>query len=146
MTFLYRLNGGEVIGASVDVSGFGGIDATYFGTVTDPALSNGADLSVPKIYDGSVLRNATAGEISAFAVAATNDTIFQQRTRAIARFNGDADFRKILRAIVGLTVSELNLIRAKTSNTANPAQPMPARTEAQVQTSIVNAINAGTYD
>lgn len=140
MIFLYRKSGGQVLGATVDVSAYAGIDATYFATVTDPPQSNGADLSVPKIYDLTNLRDATVPEQAAFVTAAASDLNLQQRAAAINRLQTDPVLRKILRAIVGSTLTAINPVRQ------NPTTTFAAISQAQAETAILAAINAGTFD
>lgn len=141
MIFLYRINGGQVLGVSVNASAYAGIDPTYFATITDPPEPNGIDLSIPKIYDGTNLRNATAAEITNFTTAAATDLNLQNRAAAIGLLQTNLINRKILGAIVGLTVQQLNVLRAQATNpTLSPL------TQSQVVTAIENSINAGTFD
>jgi hypothetical protein len=138
--FLYRKNGGQALAVSVDGAAFTGLDTTFFDTLTNPPVPDGVDLSVPKMWDGTSLRNATAPEQTAFVTAAATDLTLQQRAKAVAALQSDPNLRKILRAIVGLTVQQINTLRTQ------PTTVFSAITEAQAQTSIVAAINAGTYD
>ncbi|HXU04409.1 MAG TPA: hypothetical protein VN903_25785 [Polyangia bacterium] len=142
MTFLYRKSSGEVVSANTrdDLAYGSAIESAYFAAVVNPAAPNGTDLAVPKVFDGSVLRNATAPEIAAFAAAANSDDTMRARGGAVSAFQTDPALRKILRAIVGLTVQQINTLRTQ------PTTTFSALTEAQVFTAIVNAINAGTYD
>lgn len=140
MIFLFRKSSGQVLIASTDNTNFAGSDPTYFGTVIDPPQPDGADLGIPKIWDGTNLRNATALEISNFPTFTATDVNLQNRTAAIVRLQTDVVFRKVLRAIVGQVVVQLNVLRT------NPAIGLAAITEAQAENAIVNAINAGTFD
>ncbi len=144
---LYRKNGGEVLGISVDSNAYIGIDPTYFGSIVDPTVLNGADLITPKHYDGvTTIRNATANEITTSAAATLTDINLQQRDLAIFRLQTDPVLRKVLRAIVSIMVTQLNLIRSHVDSTASPASPLSQITQNQAVTAIVNAINAGTFD
>jgi hypothetical protein len=146
MVFLFRKNGGQVTGASVDGAAYTSADTTYFGTVTDPPTPNGTDLSLPKIWDLTNLRTATGPEQTAFVTAAAADANLQARAGAIGRLQTDVILRKILRAIVGLTVQQLNAMAPHIDTTASPASHIATITEAGAETAIVNAINAGTWD
>ena len=139
MIYLFRVNGGEVLSVSIDPTAYAGIDS-LLSTVTNPPTPDGLDLAVPKIWDGTNLRNATAGEIATFVTAAATDLTTTQRNTAVARFQTDPNFRKVLRSIVGLMVTQLNIVRQ------NPTTVFAAITQAQAETAIVNAINAGTFD
>lgn len=145
MVVLYRLNGGQALAISSDNATFDTRDTTFYGVVIDPAMPDGENVN-GKIVVGTTLRNATAGELAAFATAEATDTNLQQRVIAIVELDTDPVRRKVLRGIVSVLIDELNLIRAKVSNTANPAQPMPARTLSQARTAIINTINGGTVD
>lgn len=162
MVFLYRKNGGEVLGVSTDPSAYADADATYYGALTDPAAPNGADLSVPKIYDGSQVRNASAPEQATFVTAAATDANLQQRTAALALAITNPVQRKILIGIVSVLIDELNTLRQwdasfktatngagtfaafKTAVAGLPATP--DRTLAQAKTAIQNVINNGLVD
>lgn len=138
MTFLYRINGGQVLGASVDAAAYANIDATLFGVLTNPTLLNGADLGVAKIWDGTRIRNATNPEITAFATAAAQDQIVSDRAIAKAWFQSNPVQRKVLRAIVSVIVDELNILRANDS--------LAPRTTTQAYTAVLARIDDGTVD
>lgn len=138
--YLYRINGGEVSAVSVDVSAFADIDTTFFMTVTNPPTPNGTDLSIPKHFDGTNVRNATAGEIIASATAVITDANLQNRATAIETLQTHPVLHKALSAIVDVVVQQLNTLRT------SPTTVFPAITKAQAITAIVNAINSGAND
>ena len=138
--YLFRINGGQVLGVSIDATAYVGIDTSFFATVTNPPTPNGTDLAVPKIWDGTNLRNATAGEQTSFITAATSDLNLQQRNQAVVRLQTDPIFRKALGSIVDIVVQQLNTLRAAV------IPPLPTITKAQAITAIVNAINSGAND
>ena len=140
MVFLYRKTSGQVLGVSIDGTAYSGVDATYFASVQDPPTPNGADLAVAKRWDGTNLRNATNPEVSGFAAFIATDNNLVARAAAINRLQSDVILRKILRAIVGQMVTQLNTLRTQPSTT------FAAITEAQAEQAIVDAINAGTFD
>ncbi len=138
MVILVRKTSGEVLGSSTDNAVYSGADPAYFQAVLDPPVPDGQDLSVRKIWTGAVMRNATAPELATFAPAAAVDLNLHQRTRARDYFQSDPVLRKTLRAIAGLTTTQLNTLRA--------LHGLAALTRAQVEQAIVDAIAAGTYD
>jgi hypothetical protein len=138
--YLFRINGGQVLGVSIDATAYAGIDTSFFSTISNPPTPNGTDLSIPKIWDGTNLRNATAAEITSFATAATTDANLQARVAAIHRLQTDPIFRKALSAIVDVTVQQLNVLRAAVIPALSPI------TKAQAINAIVNAINSGADD
>ena len=77
-SFLYRVRSGEVEGVSVDSSAWLST-APEYAVVLNPPTPDGADLAIPKIYTGTVLRNATAGEIAGFQAAQDLDEIAVNR-------------------------------------------------------------------
>ncbi len=140
MIFLYRKNGGQVQGVSTDATAYAGVDATYYGTVTDPSAPDGADLGTPKFCDGVTVRNATAQEQSAFVTARVTDDNLIARQAAQDLYGADVRFRKILRAIASVMVDEINIVRQ------SPSTTFAARTLAQFNTAITNKITSGSVD
>lgn len=140
MVFLVRKSSGEVLGVSTDPATYAGIDATFMQTVADPPTPNGLATLADKIWDGTSVRDATAPELATFPTAQASDLNLQQRAAAILRLQVDPVLRKVLRAIVGQLIVQLNVVRQ------NPTTVFAAITEAQAETAIVNAINAGTFD
>ena len=109
--YLYRVNGGEVIGMSIE--SYGSLPA-QFAELENPTETDGPGLSPPKIRIASEIRNATAGEITAFAAAELADetaaTITLHKTHL-----DDASFRApLVRALAELVLDEVNLLRAWT--------------------------------
>jgi hypothetical protein len=149
MWFLYRLNGGQVIGATVNSDGFGYIDSRFFGVCVDPLTPDGKDLAVPKIFDSGAnsVRNATSAEIANFLVAEQADEVILARYNAQAFADEQPVSRKVIRAIVQIMVDEINTLRAAIRQ-AHPAQAsnLPDRTLEQAKTAMLNIINGGTVD
>ena len=162
MIYLYRKNGNKVIGASIDNSTYDSVNSTYYGTIIDPAIPDGGDLSVPKIVDGSSIRNATAPEIANFAVAEAADANLQNRESAISSIDNNVVQKKVLQAITSVIVDELNTLRqwemsfktevAAATSLANlqtrvaGLPNLPDRTLAQAVTAVRAKINAGDVD
>jgi hypothetical protein len=138
MVFQYRKRGGQVLAASTDPNNF--TDDVYFGVLTNPPTPNGTDLSVPKIWDGTQVRNATAPEIATFASAAAIDQNLIERDQAVAWFTANPVQRKILRGMMAVMVDEINILRQ------NPTAVLSARTQTQGETAVLNKIASGAVD
>ncbi len=113
-------------------------DPTYFGTITDPTLPDGKDLAIPKIKDGTTVRNATGPEILTFATAKSTDQTLIDRASAKDTYDLDPVAKKYLKAIVELMLDEINTLRALHS--------LSDRTLAQAKTAIDNKIDSGNFD
>lgn len=137
-TFLYRINGGQVQGASLDPTAYDNRDTQFFDIAIAVATPDGQNLVPPKIFDGTVVRNATSAEQTAFAAAEATDDNLLHRRRAKELLDTQLQMRKILRALVKVLVDEINTLRAQ--------HALPARTNAQAFTAIQNEIDAGTFD
>lgn len=157
--FIYRVNGGEVLSVSVDSQS--PLPSSYLGEIQDPKTPNGSDLSSPKIYDGSQVRNATAQEISNFSVAAAQDEAMIARESSAKLM--DLGLNGIIhKSIVQNIVDEINILRgwimdfkaqvAASTNLANlqsrvaSLDNLPDRTYTQARNAIKTAINSGTND
>jgi len=125
--FLFRVNGGEVSGTSVDLNAYVGVPV-LFSTITNPTLPDGADISVPKILDGTTVRNATAPEIANFAVALAADQNTIDKQIAQDFIDVDPTRRKAFKAVALTLIDEINILRALHS--------LPDRTLAQAVTTI----------
>jgi hypothetical protein len=114
---LYRANGGQVLVVSdspLTASYIPGtFDRAYYLVANNVSAPDGVDLSVPKIYDGSVVRNATAQEQTTFATAAAADATQQTRAQAILALRSDMVFRKVIGAVVDVMVQQLNILRTQ---------------------------------
>jgi hypothetical protein len=139
-TYIYRLNGGQVLGQVYGVDSFAELDRAFYQFVTDPPTPDGVDLSVPKIYDGVRIRNATAPEQSAFVTAAAVNATALLRSLAVAMLQNDPLLRKVLSAIVDVMVQQINVLRTQ------PTTTFAAITKQQAKTAIINAINDGSND
>jgi hypothetical protein len=138
--WLYRKNGGEVMGISVEADAYANVDATYLGVATDPGTPDGASLQPAKIWDSPNVRNATAPEIAAFPAAEATDTNLQNRQKAKDFLDTHPTTRKVLRSLVEVIIDEINVLRTL------PAIGLPERTLAQAKTEILNKIDAGGND
>lgn len=153
--YLYRVNGGEVLGMSVN--GYPSIPSDL-AQVENPTAPDGATLAPKKIFSGGALRNATAEEIAGFPALEAADEMAKTKT-TVKLFLDDGDRRNLLsRAIAELIVDELNIIRGWTvSFKAEVAaattladlktrvatlSSLSDRTKAQVLTAIKNKVDA----
>ncbi len=136
--FLYRKNGNQVKNAGTVAGSFDNWDPTYYDTITDPTLPDGKDTVPVKIRDGTTVRNATAPEIAIMATAEATDNKLIARTAAKERFDNDPIAKKYLKAIVQVTLDEINILRA--------IESLPARTLAQAKSAIESKIDAGDFD
>lgn len=141
LKFLYRLNGGQVLSASTDQT-YSEHDMTRYGVAADPATPDGTDLAIPKIAvsGGTIVRNATAGEQTAFAAAAATEVTQDQRNSAKALLDAVQAQGKLVRAVVECFVQEINAVRIL------PLIGLGVRTAAQVKTCIRDKIDSGAVD
>lgn len=100
MVYLYTINGGYVVGVSLDADAYAKVDTSVYGVVADPPLQDGKDLSAPKVYDGQVLRNATPDELANQKGKQDTDTDAIARKQAIVLLQSNPLVGKVLRAIV----------------------------------------------
>lgn len=124
-TALYRTSSNEVVKISLINQSFSDRDATYWGVLTDPTLADGDQavdssgnlrvLGIAKIAlpGSNTIRNATQAEIDTFAGFQTTDESAQDAAEAINLFQTHPRFRKAFKAIVKLTVDELNILRGQ---------------------------------
>lgn len=136
--FLYRINGGKVLGISTDPAAYSNIDTSFFATIDNPSVPDGEDLTIAKIWDVTQVRNATSAEIAAFVTAESQDQVSTDRMQAKASINSLPITKKYLQAIVSLLLDEINTLRALHSLTD--------RTIAQAKTAIDNKIDSGNFD
>ena len=129
--FLFRVNGGEVSGTSVDPTAYVGVP-TFFSTITNPTLPDGAAISVPNLLDGTTVRNATAPEIANFAVALAADQNTSDKQIAQDFIDVDPTRRKAFKAVALTLIEEINILRT--------IHALPDRTLAQAVTSIKSKI------
>jgi hypothetical protein len=131
----YRKNGGEVTGISIqDVFQ----DTTYSGFLTDPSAPDGLDLSTPKINDSGTVRNATGPEIAAFPTYQAEDENLMQREQAKTLLNSHPMYKKLLKGLVTVLISEINLLRAQ--------HGLTDRTLQQAVDAILSEIDTGAND
>lgn len=158
--FIYRVNGGKVITASVEDHSAG--LPSQFAQIQDPSTPDGINLGVSKIKDGSSIRNATAGEIANFATAEAADNATLKHEQDSALFDLNNLNGVALKALAQVVIDELNVVRqwtrdfktevAAASNLADlktrvaTLSTLADRTAAQARTAVKNAINSGDND
>jgi hypothetical protein len=131
--YRYRINGGQVLGMSVNP-----YEAEpYFANVTDPLEPDGRNLQPPKIHDAGTVRNATAPEIAAFADAEAEDQNLIDRESAKGIFSHSVS-KKTFSAFIRVLLDEINTLRQQHS--------LPDRTVSQAIAAIQSRIDAGDYD
>jgi hypothetical protein len=131
--YLYRINGGQVLGMSVNSYE----DSVYFANATDPLELDGRDLQPPKIYDAGAVRIATAGEIATFTVAEAEDQNLMDREAAKGIFDSSVT-KKAFLAFLHILMDEINALRQQHSLTD--------RTVSQAIAAIKSRIDAGDHD
>jgi len=136
--FKYNLSSNEVKGVTSDPNTYDNIDTNFQATIVDPATPDGIGTVPTKIKDGAVVRNATGPEIAGFPALAAADQVLKDRTAAKDFFDLDPVTRKYLKAIVQVTLDEINTLRALHS--------LADRTPAQAKAAIEGKIDAGDYD
>ena len=140
ISHLYRINGGEVLGATVDdpltvwQGLLSGDNATYYTSVTDADTSGYTD-GQRAIYSGGVIRDATAPEIVNFPVAQAEDENLLARLIAKDVMDASVIERKKWKALAAILIDEINTLRALHS--------LPDRTLAQAKTAFINKIEGG---
>lgn len=106
--YVYRVNGGEVLGISL--TSYGALPA-QLAEVSNPSLPDGASLSPKKIFSAGAVKNASAAEISNFAVAEAAD----EKALSISGAKGvldDGVFQvAVVRGLAELVLDEINLLR-----------------------------------
>lgn len=147
-TVLYRRSSGEVIKISLINQPFAAVDQTYYGVLTDPPMPDGTDareklgdgtlgplrqVGFSKIWDGSEVRNSTAGEIAGFAGPEIDDINTADAAGALEVLSTHPHFRRAFTAFAKVVMSELNILRAQ--HGLNP------RTLAQLKTAMANAVD-----
>jgi hypothetical protein len=156
--FVYRINGGEVLVGSVDSQNVSG----FFAQAQDPNTPDGVDLSVPKIYDGSSVRNATAQEIAYFAVAKDQDDAVLARSNQSGLLILGNKNGIVYKAIAEVMINEINILRrwivsfknqvALSSSLADlktiisGLSDLPDRTPTQARNAVQSSIKSGNND
>lgn len=170
-TALYRKSTNEVVKISLSGQSFSDRDPTYWGVLTNPTLSNGNQavdangnlrvLGIAKfaVVGTNTVRNATAGEITAFGSGETADINNQDAAEAINFFQTHPRFRKAFKALVHRIVTENNLQAAQwnqfraevaaattladlKTRVANNTTDVPTRTDAQALTALLADVSA----
>ena len=135
--FRYRTSSGELLGESVNQFVPLGFGRSQIENPTD----NRTEVANPPpgkfwIYDGTQLRDATAGEIAGFP--AFQDADDELRTRQIAELEVDvvnSIAGKHLRALALVVMDEINILRGQ--------HGLPDRTVAQLKNAVKNKISSG---
>ncbi len=113
MYYLYRKNGGEVLGVSTEDVW---TDSTYIGVFSTGAV---LPLDPPLWCDGAEVREATAPEIADFAANEAEDTVAEKQALAKDVVDGTAAYKqeisRVLRALVELILEEINALRSNAS-------------------------------
>ena len=141
MLACYRIRGGQVLGVSTSDTTW--TADTYVSVVVNPPAPDGTPASTGRpptdfIYSGGVMRLATPAEASGFAAqAATDDNLFARQRAKETLLTNPID-RKILRALLAEVIAEIATRTLRNGQTA--------RTQAQIETAILNRIDAGTAD
>ncbi len=130
-TVLHRINGGEVLKIALNDQPFDDRNQAVFGVLIDPARPDGdavrdlsgADpgplrvLGFAKHWDGTNVRNATAGEIAGFATAESQDEADQDAEDARSLFQHPRQ-RKMLKYLM----REINILRVDAGMAPRTAQ------------------------
>lgn len=150
-TALYRITTNEVVKISLSGQPFSDRNATYWGVLTDPVLPDGNQ--VRQVINGgfgplrtlgfakfavvgsNTVRNATQPEINAFSTGETTDANAMDASEASNICNTHPRFRKAIKAIVKLTVDELNILRRLIIGTGNVVWDAPNMANATGATS-----------
>ena len=134
--FLYRKSSGE--SKHVSTSPFDLYDSNYFEQVEDTELIDGKDTSIPKIYDGVRIRNATPGEIAGFAANEDADLLDKIRKQEIDFLQDNSRRNIAIKALIKNIVAQFNVLRA--------AHGLPAITKEQVINALTSDIQDGFAD
>lgn len=135
-TFLFRVNGGEVLGISVDPNTYSDLADPFLDSVVNPSTPDGENLVPTKIWDLTNVRNATAPEIANFVVAADADQVESDKQDAQDLIELQGVFRRSFKAVILALIEEVNVLRALHS--------LPPRTLTQAVNSIKEKISDGT--
>ena len=167
---VYRISSGEVVriteGETYDEE-----NRVGFSLAVDPSFIDGQEwldpnyeykvLGYAKIHDNGTVRNATQEEIDGFSIAVLDDSNQIEADKAIAYFQNNPQFRRIMTAYTDILIeSELNKYRkwfrdfeeqmSLATSLANlqtrmaalcAANPMPDRELSQMRTQIINRIS-----
>jgi len=132
--FLYRINGGEVLGVSTTAATYAVIPDPLLAFVDAPSTPDGEDLAIPKIFiTPSTVRNASSPEAINFAVARAFDLNVTHKQEAEDLVDSQVVFRKAFKALALVLIDEINVLRTIHS--------LPDRTLSQAVTSIKGKIS-----
>jgi len=135
-TFLFRTNGGEVLGVSVDPNTYTSLADPLLDFVVNPPTPDGENLLPPKIWDLTNVRNATAPEIANFTTARDADQVTSDKREAQDLIDVQTVFRKTNKSLINTLIREVNILRALHS--------LPDRTLQQAVNAIKSDIDDGT--
>jgi len=139
MKYMYRLSSGEVSAMSTEPNPWPDIDPRFFAVLTDPVTPDGPELDPPNVWDGGVMRNATAAEIAGFLAARDADDNLRDREDAAALFLVEKGAQaKMVRLITYVTLNEINVLRT--------ALNMPELTIAEIRAKARALLDAGIAD
>jgi len=132
--FLYRINGGEVLGVSVTAASYASITDPLLDFVDAPTTPDGEGLVPSKIFIApSTVRNATAPEIANFTVARDFDLNVTHKQEAEDLVDTQVVFRKTFKALALVLLDEINILRT--------IHALPDRTLSQAVTAIKGKIS-----
>ncbi len=132
--FLYRINGGEVLGVSINAAAYASNTDPLLDFVDAPATPDGEALVPSKIFIApSTVRAATAPEIASFPVAEAFDLNVAQKQEAEDLVDTQVVFRKTFKALALVLLDEINILRMLHS--------LPDRTLSQAVTAIKGKIS-----
>jgi len=127
--YLYRKNGGEVLGASTQAWPVNDYMGNY-------ESETAVDLYTPQWSDGTTIRDATQGEIDNFPTAAAEDEVAQEKDAAkvfIDPAGGHNDpHSRAVRALVEVCRAEINTLRAEHSLAAYSEAEFNALIDAEI--------------
>ena len=110
--FLFRTNGGEVLGVSTSAATYASLPP-LLAFIDAPTTPDGADLATAKIFiSPSTVRNATAPEIANFPVAEAFDLNVTQKQAAEDAVDVNIIQRKTNKALILVLIEEINTLRA----------------------------------
>ena len=137
--YLIRKRNGRAEGMSVSLDAYANIDTEFFDVITDPSTPDGVGLEPPKVWDNVNLRNAAQSEIDIFDADEAADNTLIERKKIKQGFDQGGS-RKLFRAIMQVSLDEINILRALQSPV------LPARTMSQAVTAVKNIIDSGANE
>ena len=139
MRYLYRLSSGEILGQSTDPSVWESVDTRFFSVLESPSEDPALDRTQPMIWDGTVVRNATAAEVAAFPTAAQGDDNMAAREEVASLFLGEkSSLGKMFRLITLVAMDEINVLRQQMGLTPLTINDIRAKARAYLDAGAVD--------